>query len=123
MHKSYKKSLKKQSLKKKSLQKKHKNTKKRALAKKQIGGARSARSARSSNIIMSSFSVNNMNNNHIKEYYKTLTPEELQNELNNIKNEFVKLRNVPHLTNNSIISKIDSLKRKFKIIQEIIVSE
>jgi methyl-accepting chemotaxis protein len=37
MHKSYKKSLKK-----KSLKKKHKNTKKRALAKKQRGGAGSA---------------------------------------------------------------------------------
>ena len=68
-------------------------------------------------------SSSNNYNSDIKEYYEKFTPEDLQKELDIIKNEFIKLGKVSNLTNNSITSKINALKRKFKIIQEIIVSK
>lgn len=123
MHKSYKKSLKKQSLKKKSLQKKHKNTKKRKLAQKQRGGAGSARSARSagsSNLTMAPLTSYNMHRNEI--YYSRFTPEELKEELDEIKQEFIKLRAQTNLTNNTVSERIKVLKRNFKLIQDIILS-
>ena len=69
---------------------------------------------------MDPLTINNMHRNETS--YSNFTPEQLKEELDEIEQEFINLKAQTNLTNNTVIKKIEVLKRNFKLIQDIILS-